>query len=641
MLRMNLLGVAVAVLLATTARADEEKPLPPEVQQLQFRQLRRATQRAADANVKLDKAKPIVLVDPNSLSMTGDGLGGRTRYIHFRRSLGNTNYLLASGTLYYQTDVDFNERHIRFYVDTKVGPVETARELAEDLKAWEPLLKKHPEVARAVWGQDLADCLKRIANSVKRYQEARTPADLDLLQSLLLYENWLKGPLALTEQQVAKMKAGVLQRQAFLEEFGKVAQTLMQHPEDAAARKKIFELVDQARSKSRLDHSAVFTLEQRRVLGLEPDPQATRPARQQSVVAAASSGGDEPPAEDAAEAKKRAAEAAEQARKMEQWRRQQQAEEKHNRRAAPVRFHLQGHDAKAEKISMRTRDGLLWMYVDDHPDHSGARFLFYLDQEKTWAWEKAKMIQRAREEQTRDGEKPEYRAYYKKDQASLERSPNYFFYQWVDTIDDLRAKTSEVPKDVQARFDAMVRGTLEATEALLTAYQAAVAHPNSPELQRNLFEAFRQACRTHRRHNALTMRALYDLDGDADDLPWLLSMDQTDLLAQGSRCTASEMTSGAVNMAISAHPAGSKQYVSVTAEGAKLGDLAETVQRVARQYYHNHRLTLKVDPKATDNPVRGMVEGKSAEELIKSLATRSGVRLEKDKKTPQHYHLKP
>ncbi len=645
MIRTSILVLAaVALLTAEPApgRGDDDA-FPPDVQQLLSKQRRRRAAREQAALQELAKARPVVYADPTSLVMLGDGLEGRTYTLHARGHLWANSFLLAGGTLYYEDTRDFHFRAVRLHLDPQRDAARVAAHRLEDAREWQAVLKKlPPAAAKRFGGEDTEENRKRADEYTRRLTQLRTPVDLALIDSLSYYESVLKGPLALTPQQIGRVKESLARRQETLEKLGRLAAALTKdQPGDETTRREVFAVLDQLKLQPGLtpEQRELFTPEQRRAMGLEPDPDA-KPRPMRGVSVGASSGGEDG-STDRWEAEYR------------KQRAREEREERVNRRSARVRCELQGKGASAGKWSVRTPAGLLWMYVDVRQGADDrADFLFHLDAERTWAVEKAEQLRQLQATEDELRSDPEFQKYLREHpeeakefagrKARLEQAPNYYVAQWSYPVDRLRAKTGAVPADVQARFDRMVQEMSDAGAAALTAYREAVARPGEARPQRKLFEAVRHAVRVEGRNRTLMMRDHYDEDGRADELPWLLTMDQVDLINQGQLTTGSSASTGGTgSVSITARPAGKKQYVSVTAQGMSLGELAEEVQRVARRYYHNHRLELVVDPQASESAVRGVVEGKSAEELFKSLAIRSGVMLEKDDKAAHRYRLKP
>src|SRR5262249_14579191 len=203
-----------------------------------------------------------------------------------------------------------------------------------------------------------------------------------------------------TPQQVARIKESLVKRQATLEELGRLAESLTRHPDDIEAKRRVFAILDQLAAWAGTEWDAFFTQEQRRALELQPQPNQAQ--RQE--------GANEGP-----EAQAMAQLMAE----LEKQRASAELEEKTSRRSARVRFALPGTNASTTKVSIRTAGGLLWMYGDDRTDRSGGSYLFHLDEAKTWAWEKARLLREARDQEVQMKAQPGFAAHLKENPDAL------------------------------------------------------------------------------------------------------------------------------------------------------------------------------------------------------------------------------
>ncbi len=92
---------------------------------------------------------------------------------------------------------------------------------------------------------------------------------------------------------------------------------------------------------------------------------------------------------------------------------------------------------------------------------------------------------------------------------------------------------------------------------------------------------------------------------------------------------------------LDAEPGKGKPLVGIESEGqTHLGVMAEWVCCWLRRQYHADTLKLEVAPEAAAQPVLGRVEGSSPEEVLRSLALRSGTVLAQDKKEPGTWQLR-
>ncbi len=602
--------ILLAALLGIRAGAEELTYTPEQLAEIRAIASKHMGKKMAamsrEDDAALGKAVPIVSTDKDSLALNGFGIpGGR---------FGNSDALQCEqGLLTVSNSTYFNQRYLRFAFDPTRTFAVVIKEQIDDMAPYLAMKSMTPALRQNLQSQ--LDILNRV----------HSQSELQVHQTLQMYGQRLTGNNAMTPAQSSALAALMEHRQVMIEDLQKLAAAHQKSPHDAALEAKLFAKYDEYSKSTRsslLTNKEFWSPGQRRALGLDPDPNAK--PRQHTVVSSsasasssASSGGDEEIADAAARASKYEAE--------------EKARQKRHRDEAKIKFALKGTDALTLSVSVDCPNGTLWLYADALPDNSGASYTVYLDESDTWAKQKEDW------KKNYDLSKPDQAAAAQR----LETATSKAFFSWSQPVEELRKKTQSVPDDVQQRLTAMIKELDAAAAAAQQLYQQTLAKPADAALQRQLFEAVRTACIIDRKNSALTMRSAYDEEGVRDDLPWLLNLDQSDVAASGQLSTASEMSGGSRgSISVSARPAGDKQYVGINASSATVGSLADEVEHAARKYFHNHKLKLTVDAAASDKPLKGIVEGKSPEELFKSFAQRAGVNMVKDEKNPDAYVLK-
>lgn len=531
--------------------------------------------RQQDAALKAMLLKtPIVHVDKNSINIKGTTLGAITR------GGGIPTLTLNSGILYIYTPQDFENDLLLFHLDTHQTITQKLEELKAAVQPGE--LASLPPAQRAVaklW-------MERIA-------KAKTATDISINDALSSWDRALTGPLALTSDQVNRVVADCTKRQEQAEELGRLAASWNAKPGDPAMAEKIWKVYERMfLSTEAANDNAWLTAAQRHALGLDRKPEdvvvpvdESRPHHKVSVSASAGNTDGaktnaEPPVDKNAIA----------------------------RAGAKIKFRLNGSHAEwfsQGPLSIQTRDGLLRMWIDAVPDHSGNIFTVALDENDTWAATRAQWMKEFPATPAKDCE-------------------DWYDWRWGGAVRALSEKGKSIPAEVKERLAAMIKETNAACSALVAAYRKVLEKPQDTTLQRELFNAMREAVKNDKRGEILcTQRDFYDPDFICDNLPWLLSTDLLDLVGDGHRSGGTEVSSTGVCAIM--RPQGDKQHVQITAASALLQEIAELTQRCARKYFDNHKIKIIVDPSAADKPIRGMVEGQSPEELIKSLALRAGV----------------
>lgn len=540
----------------------------------------------------LAAAKPIAFSDQHSLSMQGGSLAMQAQM--------QAHTQLQNGRLYYCESNDFERRVLRIVCDPTYPLAKALKEGQESIAA-----------ASAIQGLP-PDWRTFIDGTAARWKTVRTAADLATVESLSIYSRSLTGKAQLTSAQILRISGECARNQQLYEELGRLVQAREKQP-DATVDDKINKTWEQIRGlpPSWLHDPEFFSPEQKTALGMDR-PRGQRRAASAFASASASAGGGDDAASAAAvkEWEKKAAE--------------QKAQEDARKAAAKLNFVLKGKNAVQTAYPVKLHEGVLTMYVETLPE--GGRFVFTLDESQTWARQKEEWL----------------KTWPAESHETLRLCESSHAFEWGTDAEKLRKKTGSVPPDVQSRLAALVKEMDDASATLSAAYKSALEKPADEKLQRALFAAVREAYRTSQRNGTLCRRSVYDRGEKRDDLPWLLSLEQLDLASAGELCTSSSASScsDGTSVSISARPAGDKQYVRVAAENTTLGALAPQVLSAARNLYHNHKLKLSFDPAAAANPIRGMIEGKSPEELLKSLALRAGVNLVKDEKEECAWVLK-
>ncbi|MFH0939413.1 MAG: hypothetical protein V1899_09055 [Planctomycetota bacterium] len=587
-----------------------------EVEALMDRQTKELKKRTQAVQKIILTLKPIVRTIPDSLKLNNDG---RTRQ----------SYQLKDGILYVSEGVDFDQQLLFFHFDPSYPFSKALKDKEEEVRAYLSMKSLPPEMQ------------KHVQNMAMRIKSVRTVADLELVQEFARYEQTLSGALALTPAQISTMRQGYEKRQKAFEDIWQAVKVRNKKNGDGKTNRdekeeeNIFRLYNEANTALKfLETDGVFfSAHQRLAMGYDNDPNAMpqRPHHIAKASASASSGENSHKRDTAEEARQQM---------------QREAEEKARREGAKVRFTLKGRNTTfyGPQYTINTKDGKLWLYVKESPDKAGADCAVYLDAKDTWAAKKENWLKMW------CPEAPKTPAEEKAAQSRknlINNSTSDLAYQWRSQVDNLREKTGSVPADVQARLDTMIKETSESADAALAAYRAAEAKPGDEKQNRALFNAMRDALRCETRNDTLALRREFnDPEGTRDDLPWLLSMDQIDLINQGQSITGSGSSSSASNfggsrtVSVSARPSGGKQYVGITSDGATADDVVGDVLSSARSYYHNHRLKLVVAPAGADKPVRGVIEGKSAEELFQSFARSTGLTLVKDEKDVNAWVMK-
>lgn len=599
------IGFACFVILVNPVGSASAANWQAEAMRIEKQNFRAQEARRTAAKAALSKAKPLKTLDPDSLSLSGTGLGASSAHLSLQQ------FQLATGTLNYAEVRDFNERYILAHLDKSLTYRDALREQKDAIR-------------RLMTVQGLPASMKALLQrNAARLMQVRSARDLAMTQTLSYYERALTGKAALNGGQLARIRQGFDQRQRAVEEIARLALSGENGVRDGATAEKITELFNkQSKVLAFMGPAgAFFTPLQRQALGY--DGRARRSGR--SVAVSASAGGGGGAVDQKAWAKEEA---------------KREAADKARRKAAKVKFTLAGKEAQTTTHTIKTSGGAIWMYVEALADGDGANFDVCLDEKDTWPATRTKWL---KEWYGKPPKGPKEKSKHEARKSFLGQAASFHEHQWGSQVNEYRLKIGSVPERVEARLKRMLDETEKAAEACLVAYRAAAEKPKDRASQRALFEAAREALRVETRNRTLALyREHRDPDGTRDDLPWLWTLDQLDELNRGQLVTSSSVTSGTHGtISVRARPAGKKQYVAITHSGQRLGELAEHVQKAARQCYHNHRLKLEIDKRVAEKAVRGTVEGKSLEQLLRSLATRSGTRIEQDKTDKNVWRLLP
>ena len=572
-----------------------------EAQAAQRAQMEQMKKLESDAEKKrteiithLRACKPIEAVLPESLSLRGDGL-----FKPQIRSEG-TAVLLNSGTLHIFPVQDFNQRALFYWLDSKATFAEALKEAQAQCLAQRTMMMS-PEQK------------KQLELSILMLSQCRTPADLDKLPYVSSFNQFLKGNAALSMAQVDRINAAYALRQKNSEELIQAFKSWEKKPDDAALATRIFKAADQISNGLAFFQTYFgdfFTAAQKRAVGIDPDTGARDGGHSVSVSAFASAGGGS----------------------MDEMTKKYDAERKEKVANAKLKFNLKGSDAdQSMEIWVRTGDGILSLLADPLADKSGYSIAIAASG-KPWLAERAEMV-KALASATDDD---------KAERAFTESSPNWYAYFFARDVEKLRRKTGSVPEDVQTRLNGMVQECVSTADAVDAAYKQALEKPDDPKLQRALFDAVRAYQGAFRKNCTIQNGPQsWNPTSAPDDTQYLLNEDQSDLAHSDELSSYSGSTAGSNgSMSITGRPAGKQQMVNVSVNGMTLGNLESDLQKALRQLYHNHKLTISVDGAVAEKGLKGVAEGKSAEEVLQSLALRAGVNVSKDEKDANHWIFK-
>ncbi|GEM_PF-6508675 len=559
------------------------------------------------------KAPHLEFKVPDSLNLQGDGVEG-LRMQGMTGARPSQVLMLQKGTLYLRTWKDFDRLYLQWHLDPSRDFAMTLQKRKEDFakQAAIPGLPKEIQ--------------EHVAFMKPLLDKAKSPADLEAIDSLMYYRQCLPGKLGLTPAQADKVRADGAKRLKGREEFSALLASRKPGQADSAKDERILralsEMDPQAQARAAKDSGYDFlTAEQKHAMGLDALPGDGHGKARSTRASASASAGGSASAGDGDDAEMQA-----QIKKAEE-------EQKAAREKAPLNFGLKGRDASGSgQQQIQLQGGLLWIFYEALPDGSGFQLTYNLDKDKTWEVQKAQW----KSEWEKGG--TEYEGLLKQ----LEGAGSRVAYDLSHILKKAKDKLVPFPTETQTRVDALVKEADQVAGDLEKAYLAALDKPQDPVLQHALFSATRDTLRSQARVQALSRRSEYDPDGLRDDLPWLFSLDEIDRIEAGELVTSSSSTGGTGgSLMIQAHPKGKQQYISVRAEGMTLEQVAEALVGTTRRSFHNHNLKLVCDPAVLEKPLRGTVEGTSAEEIYQSLATRSGTSLLKDEKDPDSWTLKP
>lgn len=281
--------------------------------------------------------------------------------------------------------------------------------------------------------------------------------------------------------------------------------------------------------------------------------------------------------------------------------------------------------------------GTLWV-IQTH-DKQKQEYIVYFDDKLSWEIERDELVKHLEKRPLPDNDEEAAKS-LKSEIDYLKKSKSQIGYQYGNySIRLLQERTGSVPDKVQKYFDQLVKEAKDTQEALLDSYLPLVKNPDDKALQVALIDAYTSyLMKSQTHHSVMSPNKHYPVPEDQ----WLFDRDQLDIIRRGELTTASisEMGGNATWM-LSARPVGKKQYVSITVSGQSLKDIASRVEETAQEFYHNHRLRLKLGEGVGDEVPKGKIEGKSAEELFKSLAQRCGVKIVRDDKDENVWILKP
>ena len=589
----RLLAVALLpALFAGVVRAQSED----ESARVQREQKRLDAERAEAAAAAVARSTEVIYTIPDSPAISGNGLGqlgatGRGASLH-----------LPTGSLHLAIGTDYNDWALRYYLDPKLTFAQYKAEQAQQCAA---MLKSSTLAAPE---------RKDLQQELALLNQATTPAQYDAMQLVNRFSDALAGQNALTPAQLQTIGNGCAKRYELAAELVRQLAAYEKTPHDAALAAKIYRICTDFEAAYPDVYAPNFlTPQQRKALGLD-NP---RQGHSQSVSSVSVGTGDAD---------------------IDQMIAKSEAELRAKQKAAPLSFTLKckAEHQREDRTSLSTRDGELLLFVEPLPDKSGVQCAVSLDDKRSWATTKKQFL-----ESYQAPTEPVGKAF----KEFLEHTDNEFDIRWGRTLQVLRVRTGEIPAGVQKQFDAMVLETTQAVDEALKLYRETLASPGDAALQKRLFDSIRSAARSTRRNAALMDRETYDPGMLYDKLPWLFTVEQLDLIHAGQLSTGSYGGGGfdghnPTQLMLNARPAGDKQYASLTVLNQTLGDVVPFLAVRLRELYHNHKLKLTLDPAASTKPIQGLVEGTTPEELIKSLALRTGLTATKDEKDENSWRLK-